>query len=300
MMAKRPSRGREVDVADEITSVGELAKAVRVLSQTNTLSATASTALRDRTIWFRGQLEGLPLLPTIYRKGGNSKFERELIRDLKLTAVRLLDKPPKNEWEWLFIARHHGFVSRLLDWSESPLIALYFALREKNQPPVDCILWALDPYQLNQIALNEGKETPTMTRVVSVPVAGHPLTKKYLLPAAEEDEDLHRKADAWLPKYPIAIRAPQLTPRSVAQRGVFTIHGHEKIALESLDGTIGSKGAPALQKLVVPSAARRNFLRDLHALGITESVLFPDLEGLIRNLHRIYSPYNKDSEKIRP
>jgi hypothetical protein len=81
---------------------------------------------------------------------------------------------------------------------------------------------------------------------------------------------------------------------------VFTIHGHEKIALESLDGTIGSKGAPALQKLVVPSAARRNFLRDLHALGITESVLFPDLEGLIRNLHRIYSPYNKDSEKIRP
>jgi hypothetical protein len=298
-MAKCPSTGREVGVTNEITSIGELAKAVRaVISQTNALSATASTVLRDRTIWFRGQLDGLPLLPTIYRKGGGSRFERELIRDLKLTAVRLLDKPPKNEWEWLFIARHHGFVSRLLDWSESPLIALYFALRERNDPPADCILWALDPYQLNEFALNEGGEALTQKRVVSIPVAGHPLTKKYLLPAAEEDENLHRKPEDWLPKYPIAIRAPQLTPRSVAQRGVFTIHGHEKIALESIDEVIGSKGTPVLQKLVVPSAARRNFLRDLHALGITESVLFPDLEGLIRNLHQIYSPSNKESEKV--
>jgi hypothetical protein len=239
-------------------------------------------------------------LPTIYRKEGGSKFERELIRDLKLTAVRLLDKPPKNEWEWLFIARHHGFVSRLLDWSESPLIALYFALREKTDPPVDCVLWALDPYQLNQFALNEGKEPTTKKRVVSVPVAGHPSTQKYLLPAADEDENLHRKPDDWLPKYPIAIRAPQLTPRSVAQRGVFTIHGHEKIAFENIDEIIGSKGVPALQKLVVPAAARRNLLRDFHALGITESVLFPDLEGLIRNLHQLYSPSNKESEKIRP
>ena len=289
MIAKRPSRRKEVDVVDEITSVGELAKAVRVLSHTNTLSATTSTVLRDRTIWFRGQLEGLPLLPTIYRKEGSSRFERELIRDLKLTAVRLLDKPPKNEWEWLFIARHHGFMSRLLDWSESPLVALYFALREKDEPPVDCILWALDPYQLNHFALNESKQASTKKRVASIPVAGHPSTKKYLLPGAEEDEDLLRKPDDWLPKYPVAIRAPQLTPRSVAQRGVFTIHGHEKIALESMDEIIGSKGAPALQKLVVPSGARRNFLRDFHALGITESVLFPDLEGTIRNLHRIYS-----------
>jgi hypothetical protein len=291
-----PIKGREVEVVDTITSIGELAKTVRaIMSQVSPLSATASTVLRERTIWFRGQLEGRSLLPTIYRSGAGSKFERELIRDLKLTAVRLLDKPPKNEWEWLFIARHHGFMSRLLDWSESPLIALYFALRDKKEPSADCILWTLDPYRLNQLALNAGKEASANKNVVSIPVAGHPLTKNYLLPSAEEDENLLRKPEDWLPKYPIAIRAPQLTPRSVAQRGVFTIHGHEKVALESIDETIGSQGAPALQKLVVPAATRRNFLRDFHALGITESVLFPDLEGLIRNLHQMYSSSNNES-----
>ncbi|MBK6770667.1 MAG: FRG domain-containing protein [Ignavibacteria bacterium] len=87
---------------------------------------------------FRGQSEDWNLLPKITRV--NSKWglhiletEKEMINDFKRLSRPYLKTIPSNDWEWLSIAQHYGMPTRLLDWTSSPLTALWFTV---ENPPI--------------------------------------------------------------------------------------------------------------------------------------------------------------------
>ena len=54
-------------------------------------------------------------------------YERDLLALFKKHARLHLSVEPKDEWEWIALAQHHGVPTRLLDWSRNPLVALFFA-----------------------------------------------------------------------------------------------------------------------------------------------------------------------------
>jgi len=228
--------------------------------------------------WYRGVSKAnYDLKPKVYRKSGFEavrKYNRiktdedEIKRAFKSSAVQLMTEPhlPEDEKGWYFLMQHYGAPTRLLDWTDGALLALYFAVRELKEPR-DAAVWVLDPSWLNDKTLGGDEET---------------YLQGVLLPEWKETDPWFPKPfeEVLHPKMPLALDPPHVARRVSVQRSHFTIHGTDRNGLDRLVGQKNSRLVKIGQTGII------NILDDLATHGIVETTVFPDLEGLSRELMR--------------
>lgn len=210
----------------------------------------------DGPVWYRGQSsKSYKLIPSFYRKE-TTLSEMTLIKKFKQNATLLTDHRSAEEFDWLFIMQHHGVPTRLLDWTESSLIALYFACCENTNE--DGALWVLLPTELNKNAGIEPEE--------NFDIPGVSELKNYSPTSYHVDRTNIMG--------PVSAITSRNTSRMQAQRGIFTIFHKKKTPIEE----IGDK--QHAWRYLIPKDKKDEILQELKICGIDKFQLFPELTSI--------------------
>ena len=219
---------------------------------------SANDALGDpEIIWYRGHPDvDHYLLASLLRYKNGLDKEKYLFDSFQKFSDRIL-KRRTSEWETLFEMQHYGVPTRLLDWTESFGVALFFAAyyNKRHGKGKDAAIYLLSPYRLNKYS-----------RINLI----------YRIP--EDEQHFSYKGIYWNQKpfaasAPIAIEPIFINDRMLAQRGMFTVH-HDDIK------PIETEFPEAIQKVVIPSNIIDAAMDFLSLTNINEYSVFPDLAGI--------------------
>lgn len=235
----------------EIKSIGDLIKNLK-----------DDRAEIKKTLWFRGLPRNFELLPSVLRPD-NTKPEIEWMKEFKKDALLIVEPIPRESYEWLLVMRHNHIPTRLLDWTESPLIALYFALNEdanngESKEDEPGMLWVLSPHELNKHVT--GEEEKTLPSFQETPSLMEPYSTEVYSDTGKAGK-----------QNPIAFLAPRNTERMQSQQSVFTIHHKNDQPIEEIeDGN-------HVWRYIIPVDVKENIKTELKILGINKFQLFPEL-----------------------
>ena len=230
-------------------------------------------------VWFRGlRDQSRTLIPTFHRYEYRPEDEIHLMNLFKQNAYEFLDYTPNNQWEWMFLMRHHGLPSRLMDWSENPIIGLYFAVRPRatvEQETTDGVLWCMLPSRLDNWAIGWPENNPAIPMFTAEeaewPLGENEAISNYLpLTIRQRPSEPQNRPP---PAAGICVRTNR---RMQVQLGVFTIHHADITPLENVgDGS-------HIWRYKIPRDRKRNILEELRIMGITERALFPNLDNVAK------------------
>jgi len=202
-------------------------------------------------------------------------LEEHLLRHFIRYSRPYLALEPANAWELLVVAQHHGLPTRLLDWSQSPLVAAHFATI-KGKPGTNRVVWKLDWGRIH-----DHFGLPALAQMVQD--LDEILAARGVRSIWHLCEDPRGPDEAFV----CMLEPPALDERIVAQSAAFTFSSDKT---RSLDQILSEAGlADCLTRCVIPKEHVERVRDQLDLCGVDERRLFPGLDGLARELRRYYA-----------
>jgi hypothetical protein len=248
-------------------------------------------------LWFRGQMDDWPLLPKVLRTvkdpdtGGDVRHNELgiLIKFSSLYRNYIADRFDEESVELLAFMQHNGVPTCFLDWTESALMGLYFAVAEvKWNSQGTPVVWIMNPGRMNDFTHEGPNRGPFIASVpfvqARIKVIGFKSDEEAIEPEFwkrhPDVDNLHERQLL----YPIAFYPTSSNNlRLATQKGCFTVHGIKLIPIETLfKGTASER---FLKKVIIKARAAGQIREELRVMGVTPRSVFPDLYGLSQELN---------------
>lgn len=186
---------------------------------------------------------------------GPEAFEESYLRAFKAFAVGLqgIQTNDLNEDEWWALGRHHGLITRLLDWSYSPYVAAFFAF-------VDHAARSMPGFS-DGLPEKIGFDSTSHVSVWAL--------------APFRDLEIDREFEILQPRRDQFLRQR-------AQAGLYTRLRHD-LYLDLASYLEAKQVGHYLEEIRIPCGEIGKALYDLKLMNITYSTLFPDLDGAARD-----------------
>lgn len=274
-------------------NVGKTEKICSIAALERIFEIFSPEAESTEIAWWRGHAKSnWHLVPKLYRTPSKDFHKRENFylnhfqgRALPFEPHQLL---PKDKMEWICLGQHFGLPTRLQDWSESPLVALYFALhpeiqckpsdvqcQAKEYEDADACLWRLYPSKLNEETSQKANPKKPVQGLLAIDSerAQTMANRAFGVVATNENE---MEIESTLPEI-LALQPWESNARIVAQQGRFTIHRTP----EDMQKLVGEG---ILKQFVIARELKEPLRAALKTFGIRRWNIYPDLEGLARGL----------------
>jgi hypothetical protein len=262
--------------------------------------------------YFRGQSRlvsaGYPLMPSIGRYAFLAKknlaerdeLEREVLDVFSNNLVSYVQHLPTNDWERLAIAQHHGIPTRFMDWTENPLVALYFSVRETKKDKAgtaqNSAVYVLtsDPPRYRDLVRSKERMVKPVEDLATEPASKADGYEEFGIdegkadevpiavgsevePATEASEGQEPSGAPPTPspfdiKQNVVYYPPHISPRMRAQDSVLLACFQPLQALDEND----------YLEIVIKHEAHDDIRRRLDQFGVFDRQLFPDLDGIAK------------------
>lgn len=192
--------------------------------------------------WYRGHARGsYRLVPSLFRHTRGLDSEQYLYEEFKKGVSGMKDEQTGSALDTLFRMQHYSVPTRLLDWTRTLGVAVYFAVCETIDPADLPAVWVLNPHALNQIT---SRSMPQPRRADS----GFDYEGYFVLGSKDPSER------------PLTVDSMSVNPRMHSQNGAFTIHMKAVESLETQCPSVSGR-MDSLKRVAVYSSNEQLRLR---------------------------------------
>ena len=258
---------------------------------------------------FRGhKKETYDLTPSIERAYPYSDWaetEYKALQEFKSKARMHMDPTQIPQADdrlgWLAVMQHYGAPTRLLDFTYSPYVALYFALRDRDPNESEYVeVWAIDEAilreQSDKMSVEADRETREPEREPRKSQGSFLLNPDLASPLQRaqreeryQDQVIRNALNPCVKRRQyfngagfVAVALPPFhNPRLSSQQGLFLLNGAEYLPFaESLDRMMQGEKRTWYKRFRVPQEELEKIEEQLFRLNIHDLSLFPDVRGL--------------------